>query len=144
MKKLARQMTIPKNRNWPVLVWMRIGHFQWDDPGSAAHRRSPDRWAIYGCAWRRGSAAPAFGGRQFRRFGAGRMGSRDGLHAAGSIAVLHRLSEDCGSVRFVRRRQSAELREPERVQEPRRSGHGDVVDVGWTQALFSYRGVAGR
>src|ERR1700677_167652 len=72
------------------------------------------------------------------------MGSRNGLHAAGSIAVLHRLSEDCGSVRFVRRRQSAELREPECVQDPRRFGHGDVVDVGRTQALFSYRGVARR
>src|SRR5208282_3407928 len=33
-------------------------------------------------------------------------------------------------------------REPECVQDPRRFGHGDVVDVGWTQALFSYRGVA--
>src|ERR1700733_5208213 len=72
------------------------------------------------------------------------MGSRDGFHAAGSISVLHRLSEDCGSVRFVRRRKSAELREPECVQDPRRFGHGDVVDVGWTQALFSYRGVARR
>jgi hypothetical protein len=41
---------------------------------------------------------------KFRRFGASRMGSRDGFHATGSIAVLHRLSEDCGSVRFVRRR----------------------------------------
>ena len=27
---------------------------------------------------------------------------------------------------------------------PARFGHGDVVDVGWTQALFSYRGVARR
>jgi hypothetical protein len=33
----------PKNRIWPVPVWLRIGHFQWDDPGSTAHRRSPDR-----------------------------------------------------------------------------------------------------
>src|SRR5271154_3270216 len=41
-------------------------------------------------------------------------------------------------------RQSAELREPECVEDPRRFGHGDVVDVGWTQALFSYRGVARR
>ena len=31
----------PKNRNWPVPVWRRIGHFQWDDPGSTAYRRSP-------------------------------------------------------------------------------------------------------
>jgi hypothetical protein len=33
----------PKNRIWPVPVWRRIGHFQWDDPGSIAHRRSPHR-----------------------------------------------------------------------------------------------------
>jgi hypothetical protein len=33
----------PKNRIWPVPVWLRIGHFQWDDPGSTAHRRSPYR-----------------------------------------------------------------------------------------------------
>jgi len=31
----------PKNRIWPVPVWRRIGHFQWDDPGSTAYRRSP-------------------------------------------------------------------------------------------------------
>ena len=31
----------PKNRIWPVPVWRRIGHFQWDDPGSLAPRRSP-------------------------------------------------------------------------------------------------------
>ena len=33
----------PKNRIWPVPVWRRIGHFQWDDPGSTAYRRSPHR-----------------------------------------------------------------------------------------------------
>ena len=33
----------PKSRNWPVPVWRRIGHFQWDDPGSTAYRRSPHR-----------------------------------------------------------------------------------------------------
>ena len=33
----------PKNRIWPVPVWLRIRHFQWDDPGSTVHRRSPDR-----------------------------------------------------------------------------------------------------
>ena len=33
----------PKNRNWPVPVWRRIGHFQWDDPRFTAHRRSPRR-----------------------------------------------------------------------------------------------------
>ena len=93
----------PKNRNWPVPVWRKIGHFQWDDPGFTAiavHPQVNNLWLRLEARRR----APAFGGRQFRRFGAGRMGSRDGLHAAGSIAVLHRLSEDCGSVRFVRRR----------------------------------------
>ncbi len=29
------------DRIWPVPVWRRIGHFQWDDPGSTAYRRSP-------------------------------------------------------------------------------------------------------
>src|SRR5277367_4319214 len=62
----------------------------------------------------------------------------------GRLPFFIRLSEDCRSVRFVRRRLSAELREPECAQDPQRFGHGDVVDVGWTQALFSYRGVARR
>ena len=43
-KAVALFRTIePKNRIWAVPVWLRIGHFQWDDPGSIAHRRSPHR-----------------------------------------------------------------------------------------------------
>ena len=37
------RLIYPKNRIWPVPVWRRIGHFQWDDPGSSAYRRSPHR-----------------------------------------------------------------------------------------------------
>src|SRR5271169_5728043 len=72
------------------------------------------------------------------------MGPRGGFYAVRPIAILHRLSEDGGSVRGVRRGLPAELHEPERGQDARRAGHGNVVDAGWAQALFAYRGVARR
>src|SRR5580658_10490505 len=43
VEALLVEMHKPKNRSWPVPVWRRIGHFQWDDPGSTAHRGSPHR-----------------------------------------------------------------------------------------------------
>ena len=83
-------------------------------------------------------------GRRFAvRFGSSLTMKQD-VYAARAIAVLHRFSEGRGAVRGVGGGLPAALHEPERAQETRRAGDGDVVDVGRAQALRAYRGAARR
>ena len=70
------------------------------------------------------------------------MGPRGGDDAARAASVLHRLSEDGGTVRRVRGGLPVAVRKPQRAQEAGRAGHGDAGDAGRGQALRSHRGGA--
>src|SRR5271165_4924550 len=72
------------------------------------------------------------------------MGPGGGFYAAWAVAVFRRLSEDGGPVRRSCGGLPAALHEPERAQEARCAGHGDVGDACRAQALRAYRGVARR
>ena len=62
----------------------------------------------------------------------------------GQLPFFIEFSEDRGAVRGVRGGLPAALHQPERAQEARRAGDGDVVDVGRAQALRAYRSAARR
>src|SRR5271166_3961474 len=70
-------------------------------------------------------------------------GPGGGFYAAWAVAVFRRLSEDGGPVRRFCGGLPAALHEPERAQEARCVGHGDVGDACRAQALRAYRGVRG-
>src|SRR5271169_996312 len=70
------------------------------------------------------------------------MGRWVGADAAGTIAVLRRLSENGGSVRRFHRGLPVALHKRERAEESRRVWYGDAVDSVRAQTIRAYRGPA--